>query len=105
MFCFLTSGVPTAVGFTGQANLIVDTSVDFFIATRQSRHKQNADKPDVTQMVSFSFSSTTKGAVLLSATFQSNSLRVFSVSNLFDTFSAADIHSVCVFFHSLIMLL
>ena len=80
MLCFLTSGVPTAVGFTGQANLIVETLNDFFIAIQQSRHKLKPTEPDVEQVVSFSFRSTTEEAVLLSAAVQRNNLRVFWVS-------------------------
>ena len=80
MFSFLTSGVPTTVGFTGQANLIVEPKDDFFIATQHSRHKLKATEPDVEQVVSFRFRSTTEEAVLLSAAIQSNSLRVFWVS-------------------------
>lgn len=80
MFSFLTSGVPTTVGFTGQANLIVEAKDDFFIAIQQSRQKLKATKPDVDQVVSFSFRSTTEEAVLLSAAASQDSLRVFWVS-------------------------
>ena len=83
MCASFTSAVPKAVGFTGQANLIVETKDDFFIATQENRHKLNAEEPDVKQAVSFSFHSTTKEAVLLSSAVQnggSTSLRVFWVS-------------------------
>ena len=68
------------MGFTGQANLIVETKDDFFIATQENKQKLQATEPDVRQGVSFSFHSTTKEAVLLSSATDSTSLRVFWVS-------------------------
>lgn len=81
----LASAVPTSVGFTGQANLIVTTSNDFFIAALQNRHSLQPTMPDVIQVVSFGFRSTsvTAEAVLLSAAAvqgNDNSLKVFWVS-------------------------
>lgn len=68
------------MGFTGQANLIVETKDDFFIATQENKQKLQATEPDVRQRVSFSFRSTAKEAVLLSSASDSTSLRVFWVS-------------------------
>ena len=71
------------VGFTGQANLIVETQKEFFIATQGSRHKLQATEPNIKQTVGFSFRTTTVEAVLLSATIKNTdnmNLKVFWVS-------------------------
>lgn len=92
------------MGFTGEANLIVQIMDDFFIATQQSRHKlQVTTEPDVKQTVGFRFRSTTQKAVLLSA-IQSenvNSLKVFWVS----LHSCTSTSSHSIYLHSLIITL